>query len=279
MTETSPLDFAAVNGVVLHHRLSHPPDAQAREDAGQRPALVFINSLGTDLRLWNAVHARLAQRWRILAYDKRGHGLSSCPPAPYTMDDHVADAVALVEHLGLDRVVPIGISVGGLIAQGLWAALPDRIAALVLCCTGRRIGTPELWNARIATAQDKGVEPLADAVLERWFPDDWRSANEAALAGWRAMLTRTPGEGYAGTSAAIRDANYTATARSVTVPTLCVAGEHDKATPPELVYELADLVPGAERVEMPGSGHLPPIDNAVRMHEAIAAFLSRAVEG
>ncbi len=279
MSATSPLDFAAVNGVVLHYRFTQPVDAQAREDAAGRPALVFVNSLGTDFRLWDAVHAHLAPHWRILAYDKRGHGLSSCPPSPYAMDDHVADAVALSEHLGLDRFIPIGISVGGLIAQGLWAAVPDRVAALVLCCTGRRIGTPELWNTRIATASAKGVEPLADGVLERWFPDVWRSANEAELAGWRAMLTRTPGEGYAGTCAAIRDTDFTSVARTVTVPTLCIAGEHDKATPPELVRELSGLVPGAERVEIPGSGHLPPIDNASPMHAAIAGFLGRVVAG
>src|SRR5690606_17523839 len=129
--------FARVNGVVLHH--------EVRGDTA-KPALVFSNSLGTDFRIWNEVVQRLAGDYRILLYDKRGHGLSEATPAPYRLIDHVDDLAALMTHLGIESAAVVGLSVGGMIAQGLAARQLHLVRALVLCDTAHKIGTDDLWN-------------------------------------------------------------------------------------------------------------------------------------
>lgn len=269
MTASSPLTFAHVNGVTIHYHLHTPAGGTSR------PTLVFINSLGTDFRIWNAVADALADEWQILTYDKRGHGLSQTTPHPYAMDDHIGDVAGLMDHLGIGQVIPIGISVGGMISQGLIKRDPARVVVAILCCTGHKIGAPDIWNPRIETALSQGIEPMADAILERWFPQNYRDNEPVQIAGWRAMVTRTPADGYAGTSAALRDTDYTDFAPQIAVPCLCIAGEHDLATPPALVRELASLIPGAEFAQVDGAGHLPPIDKPDDIIGCIKPFLER----
>lgn len=257
------MDFRALNGVVLHV-----------EDLGQAdgPALVFSNSLGTDLRIWDDVVGQLADRFRIIRYDKRGHGLSETGETPYGIADHVADLAALLDDLAIEGAIVCGLSVGGLVAQGLTASRPELVAGLILCDTAHRIGTAEQWNGRMAAIEKGGIASIADAILERWFSKDLRENNPAALAGWRAMLTRTPEAGYLGTCAAIRDADFTEAARRIAVPTLCVVGAEDGATPPALVRELAGLVPGARCEVIEGAGHLPCIERPLAVARLIEDF-------
>ncbi|MFN0262375.1 3-oxoadipate enol-lactonase [Tepidamorphus sp. 3E244] len=275
MSPTSPLSFARVNGVNIHHKLFTPPGGG---DDG-RPVIVLINSLGTDFRIWNTVIEAIENDWRILAYDKRGHGLSQAKPFPYAMDDHVDDLLGLLDHLGIDRVVVAGVSVGGMISLGLLARAPGRVAGAMLCDTGHRIGTRELWDTRIETAMEQGLHPLAQGTLERWFPEPFREQYPEQLVGWRAMLTRTTAAGYAGTSAAIRDADFTEAAGHVAVPVLCITGEHDMATPTELGRELAGLIPGAEFAQVDGAGHLPMIDQSAQLIELMGGFLKKFESG
>jgi 3-oxoadipate enol-lactonase len=257
------MDFRALNGVVLH-----------LQDLGaaDRPALVFANSLGTDFRIWDDVVARLADRFRIVLYDKRGHGLSDLGETPYSIADHVGDLAALLDDLAIEGALVCGLSVGGLIAQGLTASRPELVAGLILSDTAHKIGTAELWNGRIAAIEKGGIASIAEAILERWFSKDLRDNDPVALAGWRAMLTRTPQAGYLGTCAAIRDADFTEEARRIAVPTLCLVGEEDGATPPALVRQLADLIPGARYEVIAGAGHLPCIERPARVAELIGAF-------
>lgn len=271
MTSSPPLTFARVNGVNIHYALREPAGG-----AGGKPALVFINSLGTDFRIWNMVATAFAKDWQMVLHDKRGHGLSELKPFPYEMDDHVGDVLGLLDHLGIQKFIPIGVSVGGMISMGLLHRAPGRIAAAVLCDTGHKIGTNEIWDPRIETALKKGIEPMADAVMERWFPQHYRDANPDQLAGWRNMLTRIPAEGYAGTCAALRAADYTSSVPDIKVPVLCITGENDLSTPPTLGRELAGLIRGAEYAEVPGSGHLPMIDNADVVISLLKTFLDRA---
>ena len=154
---------------------------------------------------------------------------------------------------------------------------PARIPAAVLCDTGHKIGTLELWETPIATALNDGIEPMADAILERWFPQHFHAAHPEQLAGWRAMVTRTPGHGYAGTSAALRDADYTSTVTEIGVPVLCLGGEYDLSTPPALMRELTALIPGASFAQVDGAGHLPMIDRPEAVIELIGGFLARAL--
>ena len=258
------MDFRRLNGVVLHVQDLGPAD---------RPALVFSNSLGTDFRIWNDVVGQLADRFRIVLYDKRGHGLSELDKPPYSIADHVGDLAALLDDLAIERAIVCGLSVGGLIAQGLYASRPELVSALVLCDTAHKVGTAELWNTRMAAIEKGGIASIAEAILERWFSRELRENAPVALAGWRAMLTRTPQAGYLGTCAAIRDADFTAEARQIAVPTLCLVGAEDGATPPALVRELANLIPGARYEVIEGAGHLPCIERPVAVARLIEAFI------
>src|SRR5690606_4706220 len=146
------VQFATVNDVILHHQLIGGP--------ANRPVIVFSNSLGTDFRIWRDVIVRLAGDFPIVTYDKRGHGLSDLGQVPYSIDDHVQDLAALLDRLDVKNAVICGLSVGGMIAQGLAAKRPDLVRALVLCDTAHRIGTADMWNARIESIETKGIESL-----------------------------------------------------------------------------------------------------------------------
>ncbi len=258
------MDAVRVNGVVLHHAVEGPAAA---------PALVFSNSLGSDFRIWDRLVACLDGQFHIVRYDKRGHGLSGAPPAPYRMDDHVDDLAALLDHLRVDQAVICGVSVGGMIAQDLAARRPERIAALVLCDTAARIGTPDLWNERIAAIEDAGIESIADAIIERWLSARFRAARPEETAAWRNMLVRTPVAGYTGTCAAIRDADLTAATRNLTMPVLGVCGSEDGATPPDLVRETIGLIAGARFEAIDGAGHLPSIERPEILAGLMTDFL------
>lgn len=238
--------------------------------------LVFSNSLGTDLRVWDALLPYLPPGGRHVRYDKRGHGLSDLGEPPYTIDDHVTDLSGVLDCLGIEQAVVVGLSVGGLIAQGLAAADSMRVRGLVLMDTAHRIGTPAMWDERMAAVRAGGIEAIAEGVLERWFSADFRANRANELALWRNMLVRTPAGGYLGTSAAIRDADFTAAAGRIAVPTLCLVGTEDGSTPPALVRELADLIPGALYREIEGAGHLPGVEAPEAVGAAISDFLQDA---
>ena len=250
-----------LNGIHVHFDTGGPADA---------PVLVFSNSLGTDYRVWDRVLERMGDKVRWVRYDKRGHGLSGATPAPYTVDGLADDLAALLDHLALKAVTVCGLSVGGMIAQSLASSRPDLVARLVLSDTGHRIGHDAMWNERIAAAIENGVESLADMTMKRWFSDGYLADRSEDVALWRAMLTRTPLEGYVGTSAAVRDCDLTERTKALRVPTLCIGGDEDAATTPELMRELTALIPGAVHHVVPGAGHLPGVENP----DAVVALLS-----
>ncbi|MCP1337373.1 3-oxoadipate enol-lactonase [Futiania mangrovi] len=262
------MQFVYANGVALHYQVFG-----AAED---RPVMVFVNSLGTDFRIWRDVIVKLAGEYSFVTYDKRGHGLSDATPAPYSMDDHVADLVALLEHLKVRDAIVCGLSVGGLIAQGLYAARPDMVRALVLCDTGHKIGTDELWNSRISAVSQDGVKAISGGILERWFTAHFRRADNPDFHGYRNMLERTTIDGYTGTSAAIRDCDFTAACAKVKVPAICVVGEQDGSTPPALMAETAALIPGARYEVIADAGHLPCIEQPDALAKIIRTFVREA---
>lgn len=235
-------------------------DIHWREDGDPSgPAIVFANSLGTDLRVWDKVIERLAgDGHRLIRFDKRGHGLSACPPAPYTMDDLAADTIGLLDRLGVRGCVFVGLSIGGMIGQHVASLRPDLVRALVLADTAARMGTPQMWRERIARIRAGGLESIADPVLDRWFGDAFRQSDEAL--GWRSMLTRTPDEGYIGCCEAIAGADLTAATAELRLPVLGLCGADDLASPPELVRATAALVPGSRYQEIDQAGHLPCVE-------------------
>ena len=224
------------------------------------PVLVFVNSLGSDFRIWDQVAAGFRRRFRIICYDKRGHGLSDTPIGPYSLQDHVDDLRALLAQLEVGSAVLTGVSVGGMIVQSFCARHSERVSGLVLCDTATQIGTADLWNERIARVRGSGLESIADAVLDRWFSSEFRQQQATEFGGWRNMLIRTPAEGYASTCAAIRDADLGLSTPLIDTPVLVVCGEHDGATPPDLVRSMAHSIPGARFELIRDAGHLPSID-------------------
>jgi len=256
--------FARANGIVLHHQIL------GRRDG---PTIVFLNSLGSDLRIWQEVVPAFSERFRIVLYDKRGHGLSDAPPAPYTIDDHVDDLLALLDRLQVEGAAFVGVSVGGMIAQRLAVREPDRVEALVLCDTAARIGTPDMWGERIGAVESTGIESISERILERWFTPEFRRNRTEDYAGWKNMLIRTPAHGYAGTCASIRDADLTADAGSIRAATLCVVGDQDGSTPPDLVRQTAGLIPGARFEVIPNAGHIPSIEQPAALIRLIDQHL------
>lgn len=257
------MGFAAPKGVTLHFRLTE----------GRGRPVVFLNSLGTDLRIWDEVVARLVDPPPILAMDKRGHGLSN--DAPINMDLLVGDVADLMDDLGLVGALVCGVSVGGMIAQGLASMRPDLVAGLLLCNTGTRIGDSASWSARIDAVAATGIAPMADGILERWFSPGFRTQEPAMLDGYRNMLIRTSAAGYAGVCVAIRDTDLAEATARLRVPVTCIAGSADLATPPALVRTLAAMIPQAEYHLIEGVGHIPSIEAPAEIAAQIEALRGR----
>ncbi|OYV33260.1 MAG: 3-oxoadipate enol-lactonase, partial [Rhodospirillales bacterium 20-64-7] len=232
---------------------------------------LFANSLGTDCRLWGEVVPALSADYRVVLYDQRGHGMSENAPGPYRIEMLADDALALADHLKLEKFTFVGLSIGGLIAQAVALQAPERLSALVICDSAARIGNAEGWNARIEAVRANGLASIADAVMQRWFTPTFRAANRLELAGWMQMLLSTPSDGYAAACAALRDADYTEALGRITAPTLVVCGADDQSTPPGLVQETAHRIPGARFEIIENCGHLPPAEQP----QALTALLVR----
>ena len=258
------MSFVFANGITLHY---------ARDGAKTGSPLVFINALGTDLHLWDALIACLPRRFRVLRYDKRGHGLSDVPPAPYSLLDHTHDLAALLERLQIDTSILIGISVGGLIALDYAGRYPGRVRALVLCDTCSRIGTPAGWSERIHAVREQGLPKMADMLLARWFAPAFATSRPADFQGFANMLLRTPQEGYLGTCAALRDADLHETVSRIKMPSLVLGGAQDISTPPDLVRQLAEAMPHARFRTIEAAAHLPCVEQPEAMAAIINPFL------
>lgn len=265
------MQFTRINDVTIHYRVVGA--------VTEKPALVFINSLGTDFRIWRDVVLRLAGDFAIVLYDKRGHGLSDIGQVPYSIEDHATDLAGLLDRLAVKQAIVCGLSVGGLIAQSLYGRRPDLVRALVLSGTAHKIGTVEFWDARITAIEAHGIEAVADGVLERWFTPAFRRPENLAFTGCRNMLVRQPVPGYVGTCAAIRDADFTEAAGRIAVPVLCVVGDQDGSTPPDLVRSTADLIPGARFEVIRGAGHIPCVEQPEALSSVLRRFFRSVLSG
>ena len=258
------MQFATVNNITLHYADEGLPDGQP---------LVFLNSLGTDLRIWDGLLSHFTDEYRLIRYDKRGHGLSDAPSGPYQLADHTADLISLLDHLNIHQAILIGDSVGGMITLDCAIRHPQRVTAVIPCDTAAKIGTAIYWHERITAVRTQGIAPLAEAILSRWFSPNFISQQPAAYRGYYHMLTRTPQEGYAATCEAIRDADLREQIGQIQCPALVLCGAEDRATPPELVQELvAGLVNGRFTL-IPHAGHIPSIEQPTPMAKIITEFL------
>ncbi|TCR87683.1 3-oxoadipate enol-lactonase [Rhizobium sp. BK376] len=265
------MQFARINDVTIHYQLIGGP--------ADKPVIVFSNSLGTDFRIWRDVIVRLAGDFAIVLYDKRGHGLSDVGQVPCTIEDHASDLAGLLDMLSVKQAIICGLSVGGLIAQSLYQGRPDLVRALILCDTAHKIGTAEAWNTRIAAIRENGIASITDGIMARWFTSAFRRPENIAYAGYCNMLERQPVEGYIATCEAVRDADFTEAATKIAVPTICVVGDQDGSTPPDLVLSLARLIPDARYEVIKDAGHIPCVEQPEALTSVIRAFIEFAMHG
>ncbi|HLZ13066.1 MAG TPA: 3-oxoadipate enol-lactonase [Candidatus Acidoferrum sp.] len=258
------MPFADLTDVRIHYSLAGPDSA---------PVLVLSNSLGANFSMWDPQLAALSSRFRLLRYDTRGHGQSSIPPGPYSIELLASDVLHLLDALHLDRVHFCGLSMGGQI--GIWLGLhaTHRIQKLILCNTGAKIGTPDSWNARIDAVLARGMKDVSAAVIGRWFTPDFAAIHPGVIAKTKSMLESTNPEGYANCCAALREFDARANLASIALPTLIIAGSHDLATPPADGRFLAEKIPGARFAEF-HAAHLSNIEAASHFTPELANFLS-----
>jgi len=233
--------------------------------------LILSHPLGLDLSLWDGLLPLLPSGLRVIRYDHRGHGGSDCPPGPYAMGSLVRDAERLMDALNVRDAVMLGLSLGGMVAQGLAVKRLDLVRGLILSNTAARIATTAIWQDRIATVTAQGLAPLADATLARWFARPFRTT--PAAQHWRARLIAANPVGWAACAAAIAGTDFYTTTASLTLPTLAIAGTDDGTTPPDMVRETADLIKGSRFTLIRGAGHLPLIEKPQAYANAISEFL------
>lgn len=252
-----------VAGGELHYRM---------DGTRGKPVLVLSNSLGTDLAMWDPQVDALRPHFCIVRYDTRGHGQSSATPGPYTIEQLGRDVVALLDHVEAGQAAFCGLSLGGVIGQWLGAHAPSRIAKLVLCNTAPRIGTPDIWNQRIATVEAKGMGAISDALIGRWFTPAFVAREPATAARMKAMLERQPAQGYVAACAAVRDADLREDIATIAAPVLIVAGKHDPVTTPADAAFMASKIRKAKVAELPAS-HLSNIEDPEGFTAALLEFL------
>jgi 3-oxoadipate enol-lactonase len=263
------MQFIKINEHTIHYRYIQGSSL----GGGDSRTFLFINSLGTDFRIWNEAAELLKEYGNILLFDKRGHGLSDVIENTNGLNDFAGDVIALLNYLSVIKCIPVGLSVGGMIAQILANRIPEKIEKLIFCDTRHKIGNAQIWNDRIAAVKANGLASISDGVMQRWFSEKFRNENAIKVSGYRNMLERTPALGYIKTCEAIRDADLTAIAKQIKIPALCVVGSEDKSTLPEEVKNLADLIEGAKFEVIEGSGHMPCIDNPEALSKLIIKFI------
>jgi 3-oxoadipate enol-lactonase len=248
--------------------------AYRTDGAADAPPLVLAHSIGTDLRLWDPQVPALAERFRVVRYDARGHGGSDVPDGPVTIERLGRDLLALLDHLGIARADVCGLSLGGITAMWVAAHHPERVGRAVLANTAARVGTVEGWDARIAAVRAGGMASIRDVVLARWLSAEFRARCPDVARTLGDRLEATPAAGYAAVCAALRDADLRDAVRTIRAPTLIVAGALDEATPPSQSEELHAAIARSELVVLPDAAHLSNVERPQEFTTYVLRFLT-----
>jgi len=246
-------------------------------DEGPRdaPVIYFAHSVGCDATLWDAQAAALADRYRILRADARGHGGSDAPAGDYSPAMIGLDALEIIDALRIERVHLCGLSLGGTLGQWLALNAPDRLASLTLCDTAARLGTIEGWQARADTAREKGMAALVDMSLQRFFSPGFTDRAPEVVARFRATFLATAADGFAGCCAVLRDGDFREDLGRIATPTLVMTGREDVPTPPADSEALVAGIPGATLILL-DTGHISAVEDAEGFTAALLAHVERA---
>jgi 3-oxoadipate enol-lactonase len=253
------------NGININYQVDGPEGA---------PWIVLSNSLATNLAMWDQQAADLKAQYRVLRYDQRGHGGTDAPAGRYTFEQLIADALALMDGLGIKKAHFGGLSMGGATALGFVQKHPDRLDKIIVCDTPCQ-STPtssQQWEERIVVAQQQGMEALVEPTVARWFPPAVIEARAPHVDKVRQMVRTTPVNGFIGCAAALANHDYASAVATVTRPVLFMAGEKDGVTPTAM-RKLSAALPGSRYVELPGAGHISNMDQPEGFTWAIADFL------
>ena len=242
------------------------------EGAANAPVLMLCNSLGTTMNMWDEQAATWGNHFKLLRYDRRGHGKSGVPKGPYTMDMLGQDALAVADAAGVKKFNWCGLSMGGMVGQWLGANAPDRVEKLVLSNTNYYYTDKQPWNDRIKFVQDKGLGPLADTMMERWFTKPFRDSGAAGTEKIKTMFLGTKPEGFIGCSEAVRDMDFRESTPRITAPTMVIVGAKDPATLPEWGAEIQKMIKGAKLVSLEAA-HISNVEQPKAYTEAVLNFL------
>ena len=251
------------DGCPLNVEVAGPDDA---------PVLMLCNSLGTDLHMWDPQAAAFAKDFRLVRYDRRGHGKSGVPKRPYTMERLGRDALAIMDGLGIKTVSWLGLSMGGMVGQWLGANAPERINRLILSNTHSFYPDKAMWDDRIRMAQEKGIAGMVDASMERWFTKEFRERAPDRVAVMRDIFLKTQLDGFLGCCHAVRNMDLRDTHARITAPTLVIVGTKDPATPPAAGQEVQSRVKGAKLAEL-DAAHISNFEQPQGYTDTVLGFL------
>jgi 3-oxoadipate enol-lactonase len=250
------------NGAKLNAQIEGPERA---------PVLMLCNSLGTDLHMWDDQVKAMTQHFRLLRYDRRGHGKSEAPKGPYNMEMLGRDALAVMDGMGAQKVNWCGLSMGGMVGMWLGANAPQRMDRIVLSNTAAYMADKQIWNERFKTLRAGGTAAIADGTMERWFTKGFRERAPQAVARLKQMVLDTPVEGYIGCGEAVRDMDHREIIRKITTPTMIIAGRHDPATTVEAAEFMRDRIPGSKLVVLEAA-HIANVEQAQAYTDALLGF-------
>lgn len=240
-----------------------------RKDA---PPLMLSNSMGCSLEMWQPQMAALAERFCVIRYDRRGHGKSAASNVGYSVERFGKDAIAILDHLGVDKTHWCGISLGGIVGQWIAATAPERIDRLVLSNTTSYVADPTNWLNRIKAVQENGLASIADTVLVGWLTEGYRQSHPEVVASLRQMLVSTDPTAYAGCCATLSKLDQRALLSRIACQTLIIAGEHDKSTPIPAAELLKSKIPNA-RLEIIDAAHISNVEAADKFTQLVLSFL------
>jgi len=251
------------DGCAIHFELEGPQGA---------PVLMLSNSLGTTLHMWDAQVKPFTQQFRLLRYDRRGHGRSGVPPGPYSMERFGRDVLAILDAAKVRKVNWCGLSMGGMVGQWLGANAPERIERLVLSNTSSYFADKSGWNERLKFIRERGLAAFADTNMERWFTKGFRERQPKSIASMKEMFAATPLPGYLACAEAVRDMDQRELLGKITRPTLVIAGKHDPATPVEANEYIKRHVPGAQMLVL-DAAHIANVEQPDAYSDAVLRFL------
>ena len=245
------------------------------DSGGAGEAVLLVHAIGCDHRMWDALAADLATRFRVVRMDARGHGRSEVTPRPYSLEQLADDAAAVLDERGIEKAHWVGLSMGGMIGQAFALEHADRLGRLILANTTSAYGAdgPKMWEARAKAVDEGGMAAITDLAMTRYFSDEFRAAHPGVVETVKRRFLSTPPQGYIGCCDAIRDLDFTARLGGIRARTLVIAGEKDAGTPVAMSETIAASIPGARLAVIPGAAHLSAVENPAAFNALARGFL------